>query len=633
MSVSQRPVLAEAAFDTPRLLLFAIAALLAVAAPTLLAFNLPPSATYLNQAVAFIGWGVWMVVASAELAHPAQLLRGTGVRCLLAALLVLLLSSLASMVFSALPSALALSAAGAIAATVLVTLVAVALTRAGHTETAFHALCIALVIAGVLSLVVAAVQVFVPDWADGAWIAASANEGRASGNLRQPNHLSSLLLWSIVAAAWLGQRRILPRSLAVALATAFVAGLVLSASRTGVLGVFILSVWGQLEGWPHLVAWVDRFARKRHARGASAEAGKDARQGTPMARSICLVLALAPIVYWIFFKAFTFWAHNSHHVLVAETRFTVEGDISSSRFAIWSDTLSLIAQHPWAGVGFGEFNFAWSLTPFPHRPVAFFDHTHNLPLQFAVELGLPLALLVLALLSFALWRAFVVARDAAGAQGMLLRSAFMIVLLVALHSQLEYPLWYAYFLLPTAFAFGLCLGNEKQAGADGVPTVTTGAPAGRAAPWRSVLLGSSLAMLIAGVASLYDYAKVVVIFENNGDTSLAHRIQRGQHSVLFAHHADYAAATTAEHPSDAMGSFKVATHYLLDTRLMIAWANALNESGDVERARFIAQRLREFRNDDAKPFFAPCDDPAERVEPLPFQCTPPTKTFDYRDFR
>jgi hypothetical protein len=59
----------------------------------------------------------------------------------------------------------------------------------------------------------------------------------------------------------------------------------------------------------------------------------------------------------------------------------------------------------------------------------------------------------------------------------------------------------------------------------------------------------------------------------------------------------------------------------------------LNESGDVERARHIAQRLREFRNPDAKPFFAPCDDPAQRTEPLPFQCTPPAKRFDYRDFR
>ena len=62
--------------------------------------------------------------------------------------------------------------------------------------------------------------------------------------------------------------------------------------------------------------------------------------------------------------------------------------MSGSRFGIWANTLALIRMHPWTGVGLGEFNLAWSLTPFPGRPIAFFDHTHNLVLQFAVELGL-----------------------------------------------------------------------------------------------------------------------------------------------------------------------------------------------------------------------------------------------------
>jgi len=42
-----------------------LAACLAVVLPTLLAFNLPPSATFLNQAVAFVGWGVLLFVVAA----------------------------------------------------------------------------------------------------------------------------------------------------------------------------------------------------------------------------------------------------------------------------------------------------------------------------------------------------------------------------------------------------------------------------------------------------------------------------------------------------------------------------------------------------------------------------------------
>src|SRR5205823_2280341 len=133
-----------------------------------------------------------------------------------------------------------------------------------------------------------------------------------------------------------------------------------------------------------------------------------------------------------------------------------EGDVSNARFPIWANTLSLLASHPWLGVGFGDFNFAWTLTPFPGRPTAFFDHTHNIVLNFAVELGLPLAALVLALLCHALWRAIRNAQRAGEDPGESVpveRAALLIVIAVAVHSMFEYPLWYSYFLLPAAFAF------------------------------------------------------------------------------------------------------------------------------------------------------------------------------------
>ena len=68
--------------------------------------------------------------------------------------------------------------------------------------------------------------------------------GRATGNLRQPNHLSSLLLWSVVAAVWLGEAKVLDRRLALGLAVAFIYVVVLSASRTGALGMLTLAALG-----------------------------------------------------------------------------------------------------------------------------------------------------------------------------------------------------------------------------------------------------------------------------------------------------------------------------------------------------------------------------------------------------
>jgi O-antigen ligase len=65
----------------------------------------------------------------------------------------------------------------------------------------------------------------------------------------------------------------------------------------------------------------------------------------------------------------------------------------------------LIAQHPWLGVGFGEFNFVWTLTPFPDRPVAFFDHAHNLMLQFGRRAGRSAGAAGARLMGYALWQA------------------------------------------------------------------------------------------------------------------------------------------------------------------------------------------------------------------------------------
>jgi hypothetical protein len=334
------------------------------------------------------------------------------------------------------------------------------------------------------------------------------------------------------------------------------------------------------------------------------------------------------VFYVLFWLAVSGDAGNGHGGFTGDTQLH-KGDISSSRFAIWSNTLSLIAAHPWFGVGWGEFNFAWSLTRFPDRPTAFFDHTHNLPLQFLVELGIPLATLVLALLAWALWGAFKNARDADDQSGHL-RAAFVMVAMIVVHSQLEYPLWYAYFLLPTAFAFGLCLGGapvQREPAAASVPTL----PSPRKT--RPLLIAAML-LTIGGVASVLDYWRVVVIFAPpEGAAPLSQRILDGRRSWFFGHHADYAAATSVPDPSQVMPAFETATHYLLDTRLMVAWAQALAAHGDLERARHIAARLREFHNPASDEFFEPCTQPASAASAPPFQCQPPTKRLDYRDFR
>jgi O-antigen ligase len=571
------------------------AALLWAAAllPGLIAYNVPPSPTLFNQAAAMGLWG--LVLASLAPACASEL-RAVAARtaALQAALALAVAAALSSSLFGVLPWAMSLSAAGLLLATMAMALAGAALRPTPALLGAFFAAWVA---AGAFNGVIALVQVFAPDLADGDWIARSGIAGRAVGNMRQPNHLATLLLWSAVALVPLVElgplgRTRMRRATALALMALTVFGITLSGSRTGLVGIAVLALWGGLDR---------RLSRA--SRG---------------------LLLAAPLLCAAAWGLTAWWAAVQHtHAIGAAARLGA-GDFSASRFAIWRDTLSLIAARPWLGVGFGEFNFAWSLTPLPDRPVAFFDHTHNLPLQLAVELGLPLAALVLALLARALWLAWKRCRAVADATATALRASFVMVLLMALHSQLEYPLWYAHFLLPTAFAWGLCLGPGKAA-----------APGTAPAPRWPVVAG--LAMVVATAALLVDYHRVVVIFSPPASAApLEDRIAAGQRSWFFAHHADYAAATTADRPAEVLPAFARASHLLLDTRLMAAWAEALAQSGrsgDLDRARHLAARLREFHNPGSDDLFAPCAALGPDTETAPFQCQAPEGVYDWRDFR
>ena len=117
-----------------------------------------------------------------------------------------------------------------------------------------------MVVAGALSSAVGVIQVFAPDWPDGNWIARTYMAGRAVGNMRQPNHLSSLLLWSIVAAVWLGEARVIRRRRArCCWCCCSSSSNVLSASRTGPLSVGAADAVGRAR--PAAGAAVARGAR------------------------------------------------------------------------------------------------------------------------------------------------------------------------------------------------------------------------------------------------------------------------------------------------------------------------------------------------------------------------------------
>jgi O-antigen ligase len=571
---SSAPMFAQPTAPTPPL---TAALAIAVALPPLLAYNQTPAATLYNQLLALAGWGVALLLW----ARSAPSWR-TGLKSPAAlALALLLVAPMTSVVWRSLPLSLGLGASAIIGAGLAVLRLAQGLSAQARQQAA-DALCWGLLATGLLSVSVGLIQVFAPAGADGVLIARSGIVGRAVGNLRQPNHLASLMMWAAVAAVFLTERRAMRRALPPLL-FAFVFTVVLSASRTGFIGIAMLALWGL----------VDRS----------------------LSRSARLSLLATPVMLAFSWWLMALWA-DSGHAFGAASRLS-EGAGSPSRLAILRDAWALTLAHPLLGVGWGEFNFAWSLTPFPTRPVAFFDHTHNLPSQLAVELGLPWAGLVLALLCWALWQAWRGAWRSSGDDAQLRRAALMLVLTIGLHSLLEYPLWYAYFLLPACFALGLALPAAEGSG----DTASTG-------PWAWIG-----ALLVLGSAyALWDYGRIVAIYKPSEDAvPLTERIAAGQRSLFFSHQADYAAATSLANGPLALAATRRTAFSLVDARLLMHWSLSLQAVGDIEGARYVADRLREFRNPVGDSWFESCKDPvAARSMP---QCQPASTVIDWRTLR
>ena len=131
----------------------------------------------------------------------------------------------------------------------------------------------------------------------------------------------------------------------------------------------------------------------------------------------------------------------------------------SSRKILWSNVLTLIAQKPWLGWGWGELDYAHFVTLYPGpRFCEILDNAHNLPLHLAVELGIPAAVAICGGLGWMVWRGRPWREENPVRQ-----MAWGVLAVIALHSLLEYPLWYGPFQIAAALAVWLLFAVRAAA--------------------------------------------------------------------------------------------------------------------------------------------------------------------------
>lgn len=87
------------------------------------------------------------------------------------------------------------------------------------------------------------------------------------------------------------------------------------------------------------------------------------------------------------------------------------------------------------------------------------NHAHNIHYQWALEMGWPVAIFLSCVLGVLIFRGAraIFSANNSGGDVLMLQGTVLSCLVLILHSELEYPLWYVYFLLPFSYWLGLLL--------------------------------------------------------------------------------------------------------------------------------------------------------------------------------
>ena len=223
-------------------------------------------------------------------------------------------------------------------------------------------------------------------------------------------------------------------------------------------------------------------------------------------------------------------------------------DGCQSRVALYRNVLHLITQKPLTGWGWGELDYAHFMTLYTTplagvRFCAILDNAHNLPLQLAVELGLPLALLICALLLVWLLRSKPWAERVPQRQ-----LAWGLLAMVGVHSLLEYPLWYGPFQVAAVLCLWVLHAYPAQQSPDAaktdtpapVPAIDRASKLGLAhyTRWLAVPL---LALLCALVSwNYWRMSQLYMTLDNRAPAYRDNTYAKVQDAWFFGGHVDFA---------------------------------------------------------------------------------------------
>lgn len=239
--------------------------------------------------------------------------------------------------------------------------------------------------------------------------------GRSTANLGQPNNLATLISLGVAALLYLFEKRRLAVLSSSLLAFVLVGGLALTLSRTPWLGLFCLLGW-----------WLAK------------------RRAAQLRTSPITLLAWGGVYFLVLISL----PYVADALALNEIDLAARA-IQSQRLALWHQMLQAVIEGPIWGYGWNQVSVAQVSVSIDHPVQILTEHSHNLVLDLLVWNGPLLGCVIV--VGGSVWLARLAWR-ARTAESVF---AVLSVGFLLLHALLEYPLEYAYFLLPCGVALGL----------------------------------------------------------------------------------------------------------------------------------------------------------------------------------
>jgi hypothetical protein len=254
-----------------------------------------------------------------------------------------------------------------------------------------------------------------------------------------------------------------------------------------------------------------------------------------------------------------------------------------ARRVLWTNVLALITQHPWLGWGWGETDYAHFMTGYNStRFCDLLDNAHDFPLHLALELGIPFAVAVIAVMVFWLLR-----RQPWLEQQPWRVMAWGWLLVLGMHSLLEYPLWYGPFQMTLGLAVGL-LWSEPSA------EMKSSNPEG------PILVAALL--FIGCLYAAWDFNRVGQIYRQAASRDAAYRdnpLGHAKQSWLFRNQAEFAELTTrdvtSENAAEVYPQALRLMHYSPEARVVQRVIDSAKHLGHEAQAEMLTERLEDVK--------------------------------------